>query len=251
LQRFLREGAAAARVNHPSAIRVLDSGVSTEGVAFLIMELLEGHALAEEIRDGAQLPLGRCAAIGSNVAAVLAAAHRQGILHRDIKPDNVFLQRAGTREIVKVLDFGIAKFFGARHDTEVNRLTRTGELLGTPIFVAPERLAGGADDGRSDVFSLGAMLYEMICAASPWTPEQQMRMSLGLCRDSQPTPMECHRAGVPEALEALVRQALTWDASGRPTAQDFAAAVARLAGDLDESSVDLPAGESPGLLPVM
>src|SRR5262249_37832929 len=148
--------------------------------AFLIMELLQGRSLGRELLAGGPLPLRRCAAIAGRVADVLGAAHRQGILHRDIKPDNVFLHHVGGAEVVKVVDFGIAKFFGDSAGAATDQLTRTGEFIGTPSYVAPERFAGGADDGRSDVFSLGALLYEMICGASPWTPEQQLKRIMGV-----------------------------------------------------------------------
>ena len=150
LQRFLREGATAARLNHPNAVRVLDSGVSTQGIAFLVMELLRGRSLHRELAVVGALPLRRCAAVAGRVADVLAAAHRQGILHRDIKPDNVFLHRTESgEEVVKVVDFGIATFFGGQHDTAAPRLTKTGEYVGTPSYVAPERMRGDPDDGRS------------------------------------------------------------------------------------------------------
>src|SRR5262249_36357296 len=142
LQRFLREGAAASRVSHPNAVRIFDTGVS-DGIAFLVMELLEGRSLADELAVCGALPLRRCAAIAGAVASVLAAAHRQGILHRDVKPENVFLHRAGGEEVVKVLDFGIAKFLGDTPGAGQAGLTRTGEFMGTPSFIAPERVKGG------------------------------------------------------------------------------------------------------------
>src|SRR5262245_23611585 len=111
LQCFLREGAAAARLDHPNAVRVMDSGVSDKGVAFLVMELLRGRSLAEERSACGPPSLRRCATIAATVADVLAAAHALGILHRDIKPDNVFLHHCDGNEVVKVVDFGLAKFF--------------------------------------------------------------------------------------------------------------------------------------------
>jgi serine/threonine protein kinase len=240
LQRFLREGATAARLNHPNAVRVLDSGVSREGVAFLVMELLRGRSLARELAVCGALPLRRCAVVAGTVADVLAAAHREGIIHRDIKPDNVFLHHDNGTQVVKVVDFGIATFFGGRQETGAERLTRTGECIGTPSYVAPERMAGGADDGRSDVFSLGAMLYEMICGNAPWTRDQQRQMAAGLTYDLEPMAMSRFRPGVPPELEDLVRQALDRDTVRRPTAADFAAALARLEAELDDAPAGIP-----------
>jgi serine/threonine protein kinase len=236
LQRFLREGAAAARLDHPNAVRVFDSGVSSAGVAYLIMELLEGRSLAKELAERGPLPLWACASIGSKVAEVLSAAHRQGVLHRDIKPDNIFIHHTNGQEIVKVVDFGIARFFSANLGTDENRLTRTGEhMMGTPSFVAPERLSGGPDDGRSDVFSLGTTLYQMICGAHPWTRQQVIQMTSGAVADMQPIPMDRYRPGVSPALEELVAQSLAVEPAIRPTALELAVALARLAASVEDA----------------
>jgi serine/threonine protein kinase len=174
------------------------------------------------------------------VAEVLAAAHRRGLAHRDIKPDNVFLHRAGGEEVVKVVDFGIAKFFGDPDGTAAARLTRTGEYMGTPSYSAPERMHCEADDGRSDVFSLGALLYQMVCGAPPWTRPEQLKMTLGEELYTPPRPMAEFRPGVPPALEDLTRRALRWSWRDRPTAAEFAAELARLEGGLDDSVPDGP-----------
>jgi serine/threonine protein kinase len=251
LQRFLREGAAAARLAHPNAVRVFDSGVSAEGVAFLIMELLNGRPLAAELAERKPLALRRCAAIAARVADVLASAHRQGILHRDIKPENVFLHQGEAGETVKVVDFGIARFFGDAPAAEADRLTRTGELIGTPNFLAPERVGDGPDDGRSDVFSLGAMLYQMIAGTMPWSSSEKFRMACGLPLTTVPPPLAARRLGVPANLEALVRRTLAWEAAERPTAQELAAALDRVAESLDEDPADLKPLAPPDYGPTM
>jgi serine/threonine protein kinase len=240
LQRFLREGAAAARIGHPNAVRVLDSDVSSGGVAFLAMELLRGRSLARELAAVGALALRRAALIGATVADVLAAAHRQGIIHRDIKPDNVFLHDAGGHEVVKVVDFGIAKFF-AGPQSAGDPLTRAGEYLGTPRFIAPERMRGTDDDGRSDVFSLGALLYELVCGASPWGPEQERQLAAGLVPASGPRPISRFRRDAPPELERLVASALAWDPTARPTAEELAVALAALAPTLDAAPPRSPA----------
>ncbi|MBP3953694.1 protein kinase [Gemmata sp. G18] len=235
LQRFLREGATAARISHPNVVRVLDSGVSSGGIAFLAMELLSGRSLARELAAVGALSLRRAATVAAVVADVLNAAHRQSIVHRDIKPDNVFLHydTAG-REVVKVVDFGIAKFFDGPQSTD-DRLTRTGEYLGTPRFVAPERVRGGTDDGRSDVYSLGTLLYELVCGASPWAPEQEREIAAGLAFAPHPRPISRFRKAVPVELSALIERALAWNPIDRPTAQELASALAALAPTLDDT----------------
>jgi tRNA A-37 threonylcarbamoyl transferase component Bud32 len=229
LKRFLREGAAAARLNHPNAVQVWDSGVSSEGVAYLIMELLRGRTLAQELEAEVMLSLTRCGDIACAVADVLAIAHQSGILHRDIKPENVFLHQENGIEVVKVVDFGIAKFFGdSTSDAFKETLTRTGECLGTPTFVAPERILGRTEDGRSDVFSLGAMLYKMICGVSPWTPQQQLELIEGKAKILKPKPMRSYRGDVTADLEAFVGRALALNAHERPDAEEFAAGLEQL-----------------------
>jgi serine/threonine protein kinase len=138
---------------------------------------------------------------------------------------------------VKVVDFGIAKFFAGPQALGAERLTQVGEYLGTPRFIAPERVLGGPDDGRSDVYSLGALLYELICAASPWTRQQEAQIADGLPPDGGAQPMHRFRRGVPPELERLARQALSWDAADRPAAWELAAGLLALVPSLDDSPV--------------
>lgn len=246
LQRFLREGATAARLHHPNAVRVLDSGVSGEGIAFLVMELLRGHSLAREISKVGPLPMRRAISIAATIADVLAAAHQAGIIHRDIKPDNIFLHHdKDGQEVVKVVDFGIAKFFAGPQSAGGERLTRVGEYLGTPRFIAPERMRG-VEDGRSDVYSLGTLLYELICATPPWTQEQERRISAGRVSVGEPRPMQQFRPGVPPEVEQLVLQMLAFEPTARPDAVELAATLLALAPTLDNAPVgrlcELPYG---------
>lgn len=239
LERFKLEGRAASCIDHPNAVRVLDSGVSSEGVAYLIMELLRGRSLFAELAAIGTLPLRRAATIAARVADVLATSHRQGLLHRDIKPDNIFLHCSDAGEVVKVVDFGIAKFFGGNHDTLARNLTHAGEHLGTPSFVAPERIRNQPDDGRSDVFSLGAALYEMICGVSPWTRKQLYAMAAGEGVEERPRPMSNFRRGVPTPLEVLVEQSLSWKPTDRPTAAEFAVELDHLTHSLDDTQPEM------------
>ncbi len=239
LERFKQEGRAASCIDHPNAVRVLDSGVSSDGVAYLIMELLIGHSLYREIATSGPLPLRRAANIATRVAEVLAVSHKQGLLHRDIKPDNIFLHQSEAGEVVKVVDFGIAKFFTGDRDTPSENLTHAGERLGTPSFVAPERLYDQPDDGRSDVFSLGAALYEMICGVTPWTRKQIYAMSSGEAEELQARPMSTFRRGIPPELESLVQRTLAWKPNERPSAAALASELDCVAERLDDTRPEM------------
>src|SRR5438094_1693176 len=160
LERFRLEGISACRVNHPNAVSVLDFDVSAGSLAYLVMELLEGHSLAEELTLVGRVPSSRCARIAASVCDVLVEAHGAGILHRDIKPSNVFLHRGKGEERVKVIDFGIAKLTGESMDVNVNaRATATGIVVGSPAYMAPERFRGDPYAGRADVYAVGGLVY--------------------------------------------------------------------------------------------
>jgi serine/threonine-protein kinase len=172
--RFLREGYVANRIAHDGVTRVLDDEDDAEGHVYLVMELLEGESVESLVeRGGGQLPVETTMVIAHDVLDVLQAAHDAGVIHRDIKPDNVFLTSLGT---VKVLDFGIARIL------DESRLTRSGELLGTPAFMAPEQAGGRtAQIGPcTDIYSVGAMIYRMLTGQDVHeakTPTMQMLMA--------------------------------------------------------------------------
>jgi hypothetical protein len=229
LDRFRLEGISACRVHHPNAVTVLDFDVSAGSLAYLVMELLQGRSLADELRQEGRLAPRRSAQIAAAVCDVLAEAHAAGIVHRDIKPSNVFLHRNRDEELVKVIDFGIAKLTddtqGARSST-----TGTGIFVGTPAYMAPERMGNEPYDGRADVYSLGVMMFQMLCGDYPhkissaggyWSPA--MMTALGKAawavQDAEPS--------VPAELEAVVIRALAKDPADRPTAAELAAVIRR------------------------
>lgn len=244
LQRFLREGATAARLNHPNVVRVFDSGVSDTGIAYMVMELLTGRTVGQEVSEGGPLAVKRAVRIAAAVADVLAAAHRAGVIHRDIKPDNVFLHTTDGDEVVKVLDFGIAKLYGpARPDAP--RFTRTGGQVGTPAYVAPELLLGGEMDGRSDVFSLGVLLYRALTGVLPWTDQELSAVLSGLAPWAPPKDLAHFRTDVPPDVEATLIRMLAWKPHLRPTAEELAAKLHHLGAKLPDSPphTPLPAGD--------
>ena len=227
VKRFRQEGVAACRVRHPNAVTIFDSGVTSGRVAFLAMELLEGRDLTEELKaTGGRLSPVRANQILQPVCAVLAEAHSQGLVHRDIKPENVFLHRTAREEVVKVLDFGIAKLVGEA--TIQENLTAEGWILGTPAYIAPERLANNSYDGRSDVYSLGVMMFEMLTGRRPFRTLNNDPMSLISQQISkQPPSLRSIHPDLPRELETPIVRAMAKDPERRPDAKAFARAFDR------------------------
>jgi len=220
LGRFRREGISACRVKHAHAVAVLDFGVTETGIAYLVMEYLKGRSLEQEMEATGRLSPKRCAQILVPVCGALAEAHRSGIVHRDIKPSNIFLHRPSTREIPKVLDFGIARLAG---DAALQHsLTIDGSLLGTPAYMAPERFSSQPYDGRSDVYSIGITLYQMLSGRLPFiTARDPLAMAM-LQRNEDPPPLAGLEPPVPALMEDVVLLALRKDPGERPAAEDLA-----------------------------
>jgi len=227
VQRFRQEGISACRIDHPNAVSVIDSSATTLGIPYLVMELLEGHSLEEELKRHGRLSPRRCGEIVLPVCDVLSEAHSLGIIHRDVKPQNVFLHRGRQREVVKVLDFGIAKLVGdpvADHE-----LTPNEGVLGTPIYMAPERFTGEDYSGKADVYSVGVMLYEMLAGELPFgeAPMNPVKMIL-LHMNEPPRPLLELCPELPAALGELVGETLAKDAEERPTAAELARRLASI-----------------------
>ena len=225
LGRFRQEGISACRVKHPHAVTVLDFGVTEAGIAYLVMEYLQGRSLDHEMESLGRPPPPRCAQILVPVCGALAEAHRAGIVHRDVKPSNIFLHRHARREIPKVLDFGIARI--AQDAALQQSLTVDGSLLGTPAYMAPERFSHQPYDGRSDVYSLGITLYQMLTGRLPFvTPHRDPLAMAMMQRNEDPPPLTGLNPPVPAAMEAVVQQALRKDPGQRPSAEELARLLA-------------------------
>ena len=238
LERLRRESRAARELRHPHAVEVHELRVTADGVAFLVMEYLEGHGLDAELREQRLLTPRRAAEVVLPVCEVLAAAHAQGMVHRDIKPANVFLQRTAEGERVKVLDFGLAKPMGAA--ALERNLTLAGSILGSPAYMAPERLRNQPYDGRADVYSVGVMLYEMLTGRLPFVSADGDPLAVVTMHLTEsPRPPRALRPDLPELVEALVLQALTKDQAERPQASVLGR---RLAAALE---LELPSGLLP------
>ncbi len=236
LERFLLEGISTCRVNHPNAVSVLDSGISSDGIAYLVMELLEGWSLSNELKDNSKLPIKRCLDILIPVCEVLAEAHKSGIIHRDIKPDNIFLHQTKEGEVIKVVDFGIAKLVDKDEKTTPSNLTGTGNLVGTPAYMAPERLSNKPYDGRSDVYSVGILLYQMLAGCVPFEEEYSGIVGLVLMHLKQaPPPLTDFDESIPKDLEDIVMKALVKNPEERLNAHDLAKNLKEFAFTLSET----------------
>ncbi|MBX7221845.1 MAG: protein kinase [Blastocatellia bacterium] len=239
VERFRREGVSASRISHPNAIQVFDSGISAEGIAYLVMELLEGHSLNEELAERRRLPLRRTLKVIAAVAEALAESHRLGIIHRDIKPANIFLHRQPDgEEVVKVVDFGIAKML-TDDDSSGKKLTVTGGIIGTPTYMAPERLRDDTYDGRSDVYSLGIVCYECLCGQGPFAGGQSSAYNIILGHLNEvPSPVRSHYPVLPEEIDEMVLSLLVKTPEARPSAREVADRVHQLAGQYAEFTED-------------
>ncbi len=245
LARFQREGIAACRVKHPNAVAVTDFGVTAGGAAFLVMELLEGQSLQDEMMRVGRFSAPRCAEILTPLCAALAEAHAAGIVHRDIKPPNVFLQRTPQGERVKVLDFGIAKM--ADEDARAGSLTVAGGILGTPVYMAPERFRGEAIDGASDVYSVGVMLYQMLAGRAPFcAPDSDLMAIVMMHLHNEPPPLSEADPEIAPEIDRIVLSALRKDPRQRPAIASLAASFARAAGRDDVADANRRAAPPAG-----
>ena len=255
IERFRREAKTIGLLRHPNIVNVTDFGVTGAGgeaAAYLVMEYLEGHTLAERLKDRRPMPIDEAIAILSQTCAAMDEAHRLGVLHRDLKPENVWLEPAGANgSNVKILDFGIARLQGIfppddleppqefggpamrrqpfsitedetlRLNHTARRMSRFGSVMGTPKYMSPEQCRGERLDKSSDVYSLGVIAYQMLTGEPPFTgttPELLIRH-----READPAPLREKRRDIPSGVDAVVRQALAKDKNARPaTAGAFA-----------------------------
>jgi serine/threonine-protein kinase len=209
-ERFRREAKNAASLAHPNIIEILDTGDTDDGTAFLVMELLDGLSLADLIEQQGPLPAPRVAEIGIQIARGLARAHDFQVIHRDLKPDNIYLHRGpGGRMIVKLLDFGIAR---SLHDT---RLTNAGELFGTPQYMAPERVTSIDAGPLADLYAVGCILYEMLTGKVPFDAPQLPAILIKHLQETPPPPSSLV-PNVPRKLEELVQRLMEKKPENRP-----------------------------------
>lgn len=226
ISRFNREAANASRIAHPNVASIYDFGETPDGIIYLAMEFVDGPPLKSVIEQAGALSPKRAAEIVRQTAEALAVAHDMGIVHRDLKPDNIML--AKTRDgddLVKVVDFGIAKAAG----NDAQKVTKTGLVVGTPEYMSPEQLSGDKLDGRSDIYSLGLVAFNMLTGKLPF-PSESAQESMIMRLTDQPKPLSEMRPEVawPADVQAVMDKALERDASIRfQNATDFGRELVR------------------------
>ncbi len=234
LARFRREAAMAGQLKHINIVSVTDFGITPDGVAYLVMDFIEGRSLRRILDTEATLAPERIVRWMKAVCSAVHAAHRKGIIHRDLKPDNVMIECVDEEEIPRVLDFGIAKLvdaFASNHDFN----TETGSVMGTPHYMSPEQCEGKPLDPRSDIYSLGTLVYELLTGNVPFPGKVTTTVMMQQVT-ATPRPLRDWRPDLPEAVELCVMRALSKNPAARQsTALDFAL-------ELEAALASLPAG---------
>ncbi len=237
IERFRREAQAAARLKHPNVVTIHDFGVSNKNLVYLVMELVEGESLSSLIKQQGALASSTAGEIISQVCAALGEAHRRNIVHRDLKPDNIIVTTSPTGLRVKVLDFGIAKLRDL--SLTASNLTQTGTILGTPRYMSPEQCMDEELDGRSDIYSLGIVLYEMLAGTVPFNSPSLAGLLMQHVNQTPPS-LRAANAHISEAVERTVMRALEKQRQARPQT------VEALAKELRDAIYDTNRAETSG-----
>ena len=211
-ERFFREAETAGRLNHPNIVTIYDAGEEHD-LAYIAMEFLKGHDLARYCKPDNLMEMSTVVSIVARSAEGLDFAHKQNVVHRDIKPANLMYEAES--DIIKITDFGIARI------TDSSK-TKTGMVLGTPSYMSPEQLAGKKVDGRSDLFSLGVMLFQMLSGSLPFKADSMAALMFKITNEEAPD-VRTIRDDIPEALAAIINKALIKDVDQRyQTGTEFA-----------------------------
>ena len=240
VDRFLDEARAVNLINHPGVVRVFDFGETDDHIVYILMELLEGQTLSSRLADAQQGKSKRMSVLQvmrlvRQTAAAMAQAHEKAVIHRDLKPENIILVSDSDvpgGERVKILDFGLARFLDSPE-----RRTTAGVALGTPMYMSPEQCYGGDLDGKSDVYSLGAIAFEMLCGQPPFTDPKPARLMTKHVNEAPPQLKSLNPA-LPNEVTELVHQLLAKQAAQRPDMRSLMSRIDQL-----EQAGKLPSGE--------
>ncbi len=251
--RFEREAIAIGRIDHPNCVGVSDFGRLDDGTLFLVMELLDGRSLGDLMDAEAPLPPERALKLLKHVLAGLGHAHAAGIVHRDVKPENVYVVSTEAEpEFAKILDFGIAKMINGGEVDDGVKLTQAGVAFGTPVYMSPEQALGNPLDGRSDLYGASVMAYEMICGRPPfWADDKLEILSMHTTRPPPPMSEMLSRvrgqnAGVPAAVEEVIRRGLAKRREERwTTAGEYMAAIDQVQALLQDPTYEGTRAPSP------
>jgi serine/threonine-protein kinase len=238
--RFYNEARAASRLNHPNSVSIIDFGRTDDGILYLAMEYLQGRDLARVIRDEGPLALPRICELLNAVLAALGEAHALGVIHRDLKPENVIIERLRTgTDLVKVVDFGLAKLHGG--GTALSSVTSPGLVCGTPDYMSPEQGRGLAIDGRSDIYAVGVMLFELLTEQLPFIADTPTNVVLRHIQDPIPDPRDfAPERGIPAALADVVHKGLAKAPEDRyQTAADMADALRQILTELQPAAPEI------------
>ncbi len=237
VKRLKQEAQLASSLRHEHIIDITDFGSTEDGRTFVVMELLEGESLAELLSRESKLPEGRILRIASQAASALAAAHAKGIVHRDIKPENIFLLKRKELDFVKVVDFGISKSLRSTGEEEEVRLTQTGMVLGTPLYMSPEQARGDEDlDARVDIYALGVIMYEAASGRVPFSGNNYLSV-ISQVLNEDPKPLREERPELSEEFEAIVLRAMAKERNDRyASANDMLADLSALLDDPTHST---------------
>jgi len=254
-RRFHREAKSASSLNHPNSISIMDFGQDTDGTLYIAMEFLEGRNLIDVLHADAPLPLDRTIHILSQVCLALGEAHHNNIVHRDLKAENVMvMERRDVSDFVKVCDFGIAKLLDPKGDNPDSAITVAGMVCGTPEYMSPEQARGDTLDGRSDLYSLGILLYYMVTDRLPFTAETALGCVTKHLTEAPTAPRDMRPdLRIPPVLDAFILRTIAKDPDLRPATasafnQELAAVAERIAaGELGEPTPTSAASSTPTL----
>jgi eukaryotic-like serine/threonine-protein kinase len=235
--RFAREAKAAAVLRGPHTARVFDVGELSGGRPFMVMEMLQGHDLGVELEQQRRIPLSQAASYVVQSCDAISEAHEIGIVHRDLKPANIFLARAGSRTVVKILDFGISRFDKAGEQ----RVTQTQSAFGTPLYMSPEAIRSAKHtDARSDIWALGVILYELVSGEPPFMGDTPTSVAVSITVDTY-RPLSELVAGIPPEIDEIIARALQKDPTKRfQTVGEMSQALAPFADATPRTSLPGP-----------